>query len=32
MMKAITSIQNAYIKQLVQLKEKSRERKKSAFF
>jgi len=31
-MKAITSIQNAYIKQLVQLKEKSRERKKSGLF
>ncbi|WP_147678121.1 TrmH family RNA methyltransferase [Algibacter pacificus] len=31
-MKEITSTQNAYIKQLVQLKDKSRERKKSGFF
>ncbi|MDW5289824.1 RNA methyltransferase [Formosa sp. PL04] len=31
-MKEITSIQNSYIKQLVQLKEKSRERKKSGLF
>lgn len=32
MIKAITSIQNTYIKQLVQLKEKSRERKKLGLF
>lgn len=32
MIKEITSPQNAYIKQLVQLKEKSRERKKSGLF
>jgi TrmH family RNA methyltransferase len=31
-MKTITSIQNTYIKQLVQLKEKSRERKKTGTF
>ncbi|WP_027138783.1 TrmH family RNA methyltransferase [Gaetbulibacter saemankumensis] len=31
-MKQITSVQNSYIKQLVQLKEKSRERKKSGLF
>ena len=31
-MKAITSTQNAFIKQLVQLKDKSRERKKSGLF
>ncbi|WP_262732719.1 TrmH family RNA methyltransferase [Gaetbulibacter sp. NE] len=31
-MKEITSIQNPYIKQLVQLKDKSRERKKSGLF
>lgn len=31
-MKMITSIQNAYIKQLVQLKDKSRERKKNGLF
>ncbi|WP_159024045.1 RNA methyltransferase [Formosa sp. L2A11] len=31
-MKEITSIQNSYIKQLVQLKEKSRDRKKSGLF
>lgn len=31
-MKEITSIQNSYIKQLVQLKEKSRDRKKSGVF
>nr|WP_269468216.1 RNA methyltransferase [Gaetbulibacter sp. NE] len=32
MIKEITSIQNPYIKQLVQLKDKSRERKKSGLF
>jgi TrmH family RNA methyltransferase len=32
MIKQITSSQNAYIKELFQLKEKSRERKKSGFF
>ena len=32
MNKEITSIQNPYIKQLFQLKEKSRERKKSGLF
>lgn len=32
MVKLITSIQNPYIKQLVQLKEKSRERKKTGLF
>jgi len=32
MIKAITSTQNAYIKQLTQLKEKSRERKKTGLF
>ena len=31
-MKEITSIQNTFIKQLLQLKDKSRERKKSGLF
>ena len=31
-MKTITSPQNTYIKELVQLKDKSRERRKSGFF